>query len=348
MFSFVKNLELKSKIILEASNIYSGGGLVLLKLLLNELSELKVNADIYLGYNKVVEDIKNENYNNLNIIKTNTKDTLLRYAKKREDVVFLCNLPPFVKNKNSFLVFYNELFFKKKNIFSKSGLKFTVLSLWFKLFNKNVDNVLVQSQHIENLIVSKTNSKNVKTIPIYKKFEKSIEVEKIYDFCYISSAAPHKNHNTLFDALEMLLDKNINTNIVVTIPEHQDGLLNRVNDINSKYEGAITNVGYIDNSEIEQVYSISRALVFPSTAEAFGMPLIEAHDLGLKVLVSNLPYAFDIFEEVVTFNPSKKESIANQMMRFLNGELENTKQISNVVNKLDDYVNLLIEDKHGI
>lgn len=341
----MKNIQLKSKIILEASNIYSGGGLVLLKLLLNELSDLKVNADIYLGYNKVINEIKGENYNNLNIIKTNSKQTLLRYFKKRKDVVFLCNLPPLIKNKSSFLVFYNELFFKKKNMFSKSGLKITLQSLWFKLFNKNVDQVLVQSPHIEQLIRDKTNCTHVKNIPIYKKFKKSTSTPKLYDFCYISSAAPHKNHNMLFDALETLLKEGIKTNIVVTIPEHQDGLLGRVNAINSKYKDAITNVGYIDNSEIEHVYSKSRALVFPSTAEAFGMPLIEAHDLGLKVLVSNLPYAFDVFEEVVTFDPTKKESIAKQMKRFLNGELENTKQISKVVNKLDDYVNLLIGKK---
>ena len=338
----LKNKILKSKIILEASNIYSGGGLVLLKLLLNELSKLQtLNVEIYLSYDKVINDIKSENYSNLVIIKTNTKETLIRYLKKRKDVVFLCNLPPFVKNKDSFLVFYNELFFKKKEL-SKSGFKFTVFSMWFKLFNKNVDSVLVQSKHMEHLIKEKTNCKNIKTFPIYKKFDISIDAEKEYDFCYISSAAPHKNHKTLFDALEILLKQGIKTNIIVTIPDYQDELVNKINQINKKYEGAITNVGYVDNSKIEVIYSKSRALVFPSLAEAFGMPLIEAHDLGLKVLVSNFPYAFDVFEEVTTFNPNDKESIANEMRNFLNGELKDAKQISKVVNKLDDYVNLLI------
>ncbi|WP_452221582.1 glycosyltransferase [Lacinutrix salivirga] len=339
---------MKNKIILEASNIYSGGGLVLLKLLLNELNKLNVKADIYLGYKHVVEEIQEEKYNNLNIIKTNTRDTMFRYLKKRKDVVFLCNLPPFVKNKDSFLVFYNELFFKKKNLLSKSGIKFTLFNLWFKLFNKNIDTVIVQSPHIEKLIREKTNCTHVKNIPIYKKFDKSINIKKEYDFCYISSAAPHKNHNKLFDALELLLNQGIKTNIILTIPSHQDHLLGRIEEINSKHQNAIINVGYIDNSEIEKVYLKSRALIFPSVAEAFGMPLIEAHDLGLKVLVSNLPYAFDVFEEVSTFDPENVESIANTMKRFLNGELEHTKQISKVVNQLDDYVNLLIDNKHGI
>ena len=339
---------LKSKVILEASNIFSGGGLVLLKLLLNEISKLDVNVDIYLGYDKVIEELNNENYNNLNIVKTSSKETFFRYLKKREDVVFLCNLPPFVKNKNTLLVFYNELFFKKKNLLTKDGFKFAIFNLWFRFFNKNVDLVLVQSPHIEKLIRNKTNCTQVKNIPIYKKFDKIIETEKIYDFCYISSAAPHKNHKKLFDAIELLLKEDIKTNIVVTIPKHHDNLLKRINQINELYPETITNVGYIDNSKIEEVYSKSKALVFPSTAEAFGMPLIEAHDLGLKVLVSNLPYAFDVFKEVSTFNPMSTESIANTMKFFLNGELEHTKQISKVVNQLDDYVNLLIDNKHDI
>ena len=75
------------------------------------------------------------------------------------------------------------------------------------------------------------------------------------------------------------------------------------------------------------------------------MPLIEAHDLGLKVLVSDLPYAYDVFEKVQTFNPTDPESIANKMELFLKGELEGNKQISKVVNKLDEYVNLLITKK---
>lgn len=56
---------LKSKIILEASNIYSGGGLVLLKLLLTELKEYDIDIQIYLGYDHVINDIKSENYPNL-------------------------------------------------------------------------------------------------------------------------------------------------------------------------------------------------------------------------------------------------------------------------------------------
>lgn len=336
---------LKSKIILEASNIYSGGGLVLLKLLLTELKEYDIDIQIYLGYDHVINDIKSENYPNLNIIKTGKLGTFFRYFKFRKDVVYLCNLPPFVKNKDSFLVFYNELFFKKKNLLSKAGIKYFIFSNWFKLFNKNVDNVLVQSKHIEELILNKTSSKNVLTIPIYKKFKTESIYKTEYDFCYVSSAAPHKNHKTLFKALEILLKKGIKTNLLVTIPSHQEGLMEYVNTINSKYPNTIINVGYIDNSKIEEVYLKSKALVFPSTAEAFGMPLIEAHDLGLKVLVSDLPYAYDVFEKVQTFNPTDPESIANKMELFLKGELDGNKQISKVVNKLDEYVNLLITKK---
>lgn len=323
---------------------------MLLKLLLKELSKLEIETIIFLGYDHVIEDLQNENYRNLEIVKTNTKQTFFRYLKKREDVVYLCNLPPFTKNKKSYLVFYNELFFKKKNIFSKSGIKFSIFKFWFKWFHKNVDSVIVQSKHMEELIISNTHSKNVINIPIYKKFNKSNEVVKQFDFCFISSSSPHKNHLTLLDALELLLEEGIKTNLIVTVPNNANAalILEKIEKLNALYPGAITNVGHVDNSEIENVYLKSKALVFPSKAEAFGMPLIEAHDLGLKVLVSNLPYAFDVFEEVTTFDPENKLSIAKTMKQFLNGELNNKKQTSKVINKLDDYVKLLTEDKYDI
>lgn len=341
---------MKKRITLEASNIYSGGGLVLLKLLLKELSLLSLDVEIYLGYDRVIKDIESESFNNLKIIKTTTKQTFLRFLKRREDIVYLCNLPPFVKNKNSYLVFYNELFFKKKNLLSKSGLKFALYNLWFRLFNKNVNNVLVQSVHMEDLIKSKTSCTNVLNIPIYKKFDKTVNVEKEYDFCYISSAAPHKNHLKLLKALSILLEKGIKTNMVVTIPDNENAkpINEEINRINRKYPKTIVNVGYIDNSEIEKIYAKSRALVFPSVAEAFGMPLIEAHDLGLKVLSSNLPYTFDVFEKVETFNPNEPISIANKMEEFLLEKLNKSEQISKVENKLDSFVAILTKDEYAI
>ena len=316
---------------------------MLLKLLLSELSKTTIKTTIFLGHKKVIDDIKKEAYFNVKIIETNTKETLIRYAKKRENIVFLCNLPPFVKNKDSHLIFYNELFFKKKNILKRSGIKFYIYNIWFRLFNKNIDKVLVQSKHLERIIKEQTNCKHVENIPIYKKVNKRLNVKKEHDFCYVSSAPPHKNHLRLFNALEILLKKNIQTSIIVTIfqSENTNQLLERIAEINLKYPNAIKNVGYIDNSEIEEIYCKSKALVFPSISEAFGLPLIEAHDLGLKVLTSDLPYTFDIFQEVITFNPFEEKDLAEKMENFINGKYENSKQIAIITNQLDNYVKTL-------
>ncbi|TCK67805.1 glycosyl transferase family 1 [Winogradskyella wandonensis] len=337
---------MRKKIILEASNIYSGGGLVLLKLLLEEIQFKNVDAIIYLNYNHVINEIEKEGYKNLEIKKSTFKSTIVRYFKKRSNVVFLCNLPPFFKNKRSSLVFYNELFFKKKNLLTASGIKFQFYNLWFRLFCNNVDRVLVQSPHIEKLINKKTRCRNVINIPIYKKFNKTISVDKKYDFCYVSSGAPHKNHAKLFHAISILNAQGHEPSVVLTIPKTEKKLIESLHELNKKNNNKIVNLGYIDNSEIEQVYSESSCLIFPSIAEAFGMPLIEAHDLGLRVLVSDLPYAYDVFEKVETFNPKDALSIAEKMKAFLDGDLNGKEQISKVENKLDEYVNILLESKN--
>ncbi len=334
----------KSHITLEASNIHSGGGLVLLHILLEELSKLEIDVKIYLGYDHIIEDLHKKSYPRLKIIKTGSVKTLKRYFTKREDVVFLCNLPPFVKNKNSSLVFYNELFFKKKNLLKVSGIKFAIFNLWFKMFWKNVDRVLVQSPHIEDLIRSKTQSTNVINIPIYKKVDQSKNFKKEYDFCYVSSGAPHKNHKRLIQAMESLSKSGYSTSLVLTVPKTQEDLLSTINEFNHTNQSKITNLGYVDNSQIEDVYLKSKALVFPSLAEAFGMPLIEAHDLGLKVLVSDLPYAYDVFESVETFDPEDSQSIATKMKAFLDGNLYGNPQVSKLINRIDEYIKILTED----
>ena len=65
--------------------------------------------------------------------------------------------------------------------------------------------------------------------------------------------------------------------------------------INSLYDfHPVVNLGKISHDEVFEIYGRSKALLFPSLKESLGLPLIEANQLGLKVLVSNLPFANDI------------------------------------------------------
>ena len=62
---------------------------------------------------------------------------------------------------------------------------------------------------------------------------------------------------------------------------------------------------------------MSRALIYPSTLESFGLPLIEARDAGLPILASELDYVRDTVDPEESFDPHSPISVARAVKRFL-------------------------------
>ena len=58
-------------------------------------------------------------------------------------------------------------------------------------------------------------------------------------------------------------------------------------------------------------------MIFPSTSESFGLPLVEAAHLGLPILAPELDYVRDVCSPVQTFDPTSPLSIARAVKRFL-------------------------------
>ena len=114
---------------------------------------------------------------------------------------------------------------------------------------------------------------------------KKYSAEKIYDYIYVSNFAKHKNHNFLL--CEIFLDKNIclvGKNINLTPAEHQS------------YLNKFTVISDVSENDLISLYLQSKALIFPSLVEGFGMPLVEAFCLDLPVYTSDLP----VFRELLS------------------------------------------------
>lgn len=60
------------------------------------------------------------------------------------------------------------------------------------------------------------------------------------------------------------------------------------------FKGKVIEAGPLDDADLAKVLGSARALLFPSHAEGFGIPLVEALAAGLPVIASNLP----VFAEV--------------------------------------------------
>lgn len=139
-----------------------------------------------------------------------------------------------------------------------------------------------------------------------------------WDFIYVSDGSAHKNHRRLFEAWRYLADRQCYPTLALTLhPQRDADLCQELEHVVATTGARIENLGQIAHHEVLQLYSACRALIFPSVAESFGIPLIEAQAAGLPILAPELDYVRDICTPVQTFDPQSARSIARAALRFL-------------------------------
>jgi len=132
---------------------------------------------------------------------------------------------------------------------------------------------------------------------------------------YPASAEPHKNHARLIEAWRLLRADGIEPELHLTVsagtPLARD--LER-----GRSEGlAIVNHGEIEPARLRELYSSCDALVYPSTLESFGLPLVEARARGLPIVAAELDYVRDVADPAQTFDAGSSVSIARAVRRYL-------------------------------
>jgi glycosyltransferase involved in cell wall biosynthesis len=139
-----------------------------------------------------------------------------------------------------------------------------------------------------------------------------------HDFVYVSSGEQHKNHRTLLHAWALLADRGCRPSLCLTLDPTQFPDLvkwierhSRENDLN------VLNIGAVGFDEIHALYVKSKALIYPSLFESFGLPLLEATQAGLPVIAGELDYVRDLIEPSQTFDPTSAVSIARAVERHL-------------------------------
>ena len=105
----------------------------------------------------------------------------------------------------------------------------------------------------------------------------------------------------------LLLDKKLDAKLALNI-----------NEAKHKHKLAIDIFYNIENNKVRDLYKVSSALIWPSFTESFGMPIIEAINLGLDIVAADLEYITDIVENAYLFNPNDHNDLKNTIINFLN------------------------------
>ncbi|QDO93701.1 glycosyltransferase family 4 protein [Formosa sediminum] len=151
---------------------------------------------------------------------------------------------------------------------------------------------------------------------------------------------PNKNLELTLEAIEGV---NCTVTIIGKLSEEQLALLRAFNiDFTNKF-----NIPY---AEIVQAYSDCDVLVFASTYEGFGMPIIEAQTIGRPIITSNIGAMKEVAGNgAILINPRLKQEITkalkdvieddNLREKLINQGLENVKrfQLDKIAN---DYMSI--------
>lgn len=80
-------------------------------------------------------------------------------------------------------------------------------------------------------------------------------------------------------------------------------------------------LGFVPDADVPALVALAEALVLPSFAEGFGLPVLEAHAAGTPVACSDLPALHEAGgEAAVFFNPRDASSIASAVNALLGDE----------------------------
>lgn len=199
---------------------------------------------------------------------------------------------------------------------------------------KLADNIFVSFNHIQeditNFFSINKNKITVLPLPLTSYWQTNIgllprdeilgkfQIKGAY-ILYPAVTWRHKNHITLFRALNNLKDQGKQIQLICTgaLHPYYEVLLNEI----TKYQlhDSVKFLGVVSEEELVSLYKYAKLIVIPSLYEAGSGPLIEAIWLGLPVICSNVTSLPEtIGDERFTFDPLDSEKLAEFILKMLN------------------------------
>ncbi|EGD4961488.1 glycosyltransferase, partial [Escherichia coli] len=111
-------------------------------------------------------------------------------------------------------------------------------------------------------------------------------------------AYTYKNHLIIIKALNYLGSvyiKKHRIKVVFTINNSESNYLQSM-VLNYNLQDVVSFIGRIPRADVYSLLIKSKALLFPSKLETYGLPLKEARQLGVFIVASKLDYATEVLE----------------------------------------------------
>lgn len=133
-------------------------------------------------------------------------------------------------------------------------------------------------------------------------------------FLHVGTLQPRKNLDALVSAYERLPAPVREARQLVLVGKYGWGVAGLRDELLSKRSGGrIIWLDYVTRDVLQSLYYGAGAFVFPSLAEGFGLPVIEALAAGLPVIATELPALVEIAEGYATFVPIDIDALSKAL-----------------------------------
>ncbi|EOU1757370.1 glycosyltransferase family 4 protein [Clostridium perfringens] len=218
----------------------------------------------------------------------------------------------------------------------------TVSETFLKIFNENIQNILNNTDGIITVSnFSKEDISKTFSYPKEKIFVTHLAAEEIYtplnkfhssqylkkhygidrDFLlYVGGFSPRKNILGLIEAFNLVKNsykRDLKLVIIGTKGPSYEIYRKKVDELN--LSSSVIFTGFIPIEDMPIFYSASKALVYPSFYEGFGLPPIECMACGTPVIASNLTSMPEVCQDAALLvDPYDVDEIKENILTLLN------------------------------
>ncbi|MCG8669312.1 MAG: glycosyltransferase family 4 protein [Pseudomonadales bacterium] len=137
-------------------------------------------------------------------------------------------------------------------------------------------------------------------------------------YLMVSTIEPRKNHKYLLDAFDLLWEQGVDAKLMIIgkVGWKCDDLIKRIKN-HDELNKRLFMFNKASDSDLNHAYKESKCLLFPSFVEGFGLPIVEAMQRDIPVMISDIPVFHEIGKQnAAYFDLASPESLAQLIKDF--------------------------------
>ena len=175
-----------------------------------------------------------------------------------------------------------------------------------------------------------------------------------YDYYYtVSQLIPHKNLNTIIDAMKLMHDGGNKCKLLISgvNGNARDTLEKQLKELELEDDVILT--GFVDDNVRNTLYKYCKLFLYPSIFEGFGIPPIEAMMFGAPVLTTKCASIYEVTQGKANYveNPMDAKEWMEKILNYANKDRTHIDfkeyEADSLAIQLKDYINKVftINDK---